>query len=112
MRILFLFLCLCSTPALAFYCGNQIVAKGDAAEDVLKKCGEPAKKNQWDEIGIRRVKTMVSVRPPAYKYVEGLVQLHYESWLYNFGPQALKQKVFFLNGVVEKISDEGYGTAP
>lgn len=86
----------------AFRCGNDLVEKGDRKIEVLKKCGEPASVDEWDEV--RRI--------PASRFglsSRGLEQVRVEEWTYNFGPQRFLQTYRFENGQVTEMKFGGYG---
>lgn len=86
----------------AFRCGSDLVEKGDRKIEVLRKCGEPASVDEWEEL--RRV--------PASRYSMsrgGLEQVRVEEWTYNFGPQRFLQIYRFENGRVTRMEFGGYG---
>jgi hypothetical protein len=86
----------------AFRCGNELVARGDRKLEVLKKCGEPASVDEWEEI--RRLSAIRPGLPTG-----GLEQVRVEVWTYNFGPQRFLQIYRFENGVVVEMQFGGYG---
>jgi len=86
----------------AFRCGNELVEKGDRKIEVLKKCGEPASVDEWEEI--RAI--------PAFRHrfpADGLEKVKVEEWTYNFGPQRFLQIYRFENGEVEEMRFGDYG---
>lgn len=86
----------------AFRCGSDLVEKGDRKIEVLRKCGEPASVDEWDEV--RRI--------PGSRYglLRGdLEQVRVEEWTYNFGPQRFLQIYRFENGRVTRMEFGGYG---
>lgn len=86
----------------AFRCGSELVEKGDRKIEVLKKCGEPASVDEWEEI-----------RPvPAFRHglpTGGLEKIKVEEWTYNFGPQRFLQIYRFENGEVVEMEFGDYG---
>lgn len=86
----------------AFRCGSELVEKGDRKIEVLKKCGEPASVDEWEEI-----------RPvPPFRFglpSSGLEKVGVEEWTYNFGPQRFLQIYRFENGEVVEMRFGDYG---
>lgn len=86
----------------AFRCGNELVEKGDRKIEVLKKCGEPASVDEWEEI--RRL--------PGFRFgfpTDGLEKVKVEEWTFNFGPQRFLQIYRFENGEVVDMKFGDYG---
>ncbi|UFS71173.1 DUF2845 domain-containing protein [Geomonas sp. RF6] len=66
-------------------CGNAIATKGDSKQEVLQKCGQPAK---------------VSYQGTSC----------YQMWLYNFGPNEFMQGICFDSGdKVKKVLSLNHG---
>lgn len=86
----------------AFRCGNELVERGDLKLEVLKKCGEPALVDEWEEI--RRLSAIRPGLPSG-----GLVKVRVEVWTYNFGPQRFLQVYRLENGVVVEMKYGDYG---
>lgn len=85
----------------AFRCGSELVERGDRKIEVLKKCGEPASVDEWEEI--RRLSTIPGLT------TSGLEKVRVEEWTYNFGPQRFLQIYRFENGEVVEMRFGDYG---
>ena len=99
--IIFLPIVLFPSPAKAdsISCDGGIVSSGDAAVDLLIKCGQPDWKESHREEFTDRL-------------APGLKQRTYvtvEEWTYNFGPQQLLRIVTLRNSVVTGIRTGQYG---
>ncbi len=86
-------------------CGSRIVKDGDSIEKVLETCGEPAQRQRtWIE------------RQPRYELggqeysFPGTDEVPVDTWLYDFGPSKLMQRVRFIDGKVDSIVTLGKGT--
>lgn len=88
-------LLLAGTPATAdvMRCEGQVINTGDRSFDVLRKCGEPGFRDEWDE----------------YLYQHSHPVAHHEQWFYNFGPSRLVHVLSFRNGQLTRIDTDGYG---
>jgi hypothetical protein len=89
----------------SFRCGSGLVRDGDAASDVIAKCGEPT-----------QVSSRLLLRPPmVWRYgrqiraAGGDIEVRVETWLYNFGPDRLMQQLEVEDGRVTKLETLGYG---
>ena len=83
----------CSTSLFAldtFRCGSEIVALGDSSERVLVDCGEPSRRE---------------ILNPGY--VGGS---RMENWFYNCGSDGFLYVLRIVNGELQSIETEGYGT--
>lgn len=84
-----LFFFVCVSPSLAIDledvsslgCSDGIVNMGDSKSDVLEKCGEPTRKQGFQE------------------YL----------WIYDFGSSSFVYYLTFTRGKVERIQTGGYG---
>jgi hypothetical protein len=75
-------------------CGSELITKGTGQAKVAALCGQPSQ----------------IVRPAVSGGVEpGVSDLEEETWVYNFGPNRLMQRIRFRNGVVADIDSVGYG---
>lgn len=86
----------------AFRCGSDLVEKGDRKIEVLKKCGEPASVDEWEEFR----------RTPAVRFGMsrgGVERVRVEEWTFNFGPQQFLQIYRFENGQVVEMKFGDYG---
>jgi hypothetical protein len=89
----------------SFRCGSGLVKDGDAASDVIRKCGEPS-----------QVTSRLVLRPPTvwrYGYrmraAGGDIEVRVETWVYNFGPDRMMQQLEVEDGRVTKLETLGYG---
>ena len=100
---------LCSLPCFALaegmVCGNKIIERGSSREEVRAYCGAPA-----------QVDTKVAYTGAGGyagrngRFVGGpLVEIQVETWIFNFGPNQLMEKVRFEDGVVASVESMGYG---
>lgn len=97
----FLFIMIASMcgDAFAFYCGNEIVAKGDTTGEVVLKCGDPSWKYQHTEKIVEGQDTGFEVRNTVI----------IDEWLYNRGPLEFMRFLKFRNGRLNDIDELGYG---
>ena len=89
-----LLLFFCVSRSYAFYCGNELVSKGDTTAEVFLKCGEPF----WKE---RHLEKERSGGRKVYIVIE--------DWIYNFGPSKWLYFLRFENGELIEIDTRGYG---
>jgi hypothetical protein len=80
-------------------CGAQSVSVGDSAAEVVTKCGEPAWKDEREEI-IRERLDDDTIRK---------VYITVEAWTYNFGPNQFLRIFTLRNGKVTNIRTGGRG---
>jgi hypothetical protein len=74
-------------------CDGKVVSTGDRSFEVLRRCGEPSFRDEWDE----------------YLAYHHLPSAHVEEWYYNFGPSRLVHVLRFRNGRLTDIDTDGYG---
>jgi hypothetical protein len=88
-------LLLSGTPAAAdtMRCDGSVIRDGDRSFDVLRLCGEPSFRDEWDE----------------YLAYHHLPSAHVEEWYYNFGPSRLLHVLHFRNGRLTRIDTDGHG---
>lgn len=77
-------------------CDGGVVNTEDRSFEVLRRCGEPSFRDQWDE----------------YLAYHHLPSAHVEEWVYNFGPSRLLHVLRFRNGRLTLIDTDGYGFHP
>ena len=89
----------------SFRCGPSLVKDGDAASDVIARCGEPT-----------QVSSRLVLRPPTvWRYgrvvrvAGGDIEVRVETWVYNFGPNKLMQQLEVEDGRVTRMETLGYG---
>ena len=80
-------------------CSDQIISVGDAAAEVLAKCGEPAWKDKREEI----------IRKQLDDNTVSKVSVMVEDWTYNFGPNRFMRIFTIRNGIVTDSKTGGYG---
>lgn len=95
-------------PAGAFYCGRELVQEGDYKLQVLQKCGEP----DYHESRVEYrsvVPRGAGIGQPGLDIVrQEPVQI--DEWTYDFGRHRFMQRLYFENGRLLFIKDQGYGT--
>lgn len=106
-----------TAQALAFRCNSYVIDVGMHKVEVMKKCGNPATRDQRVErrrIGVRQ-SIGNQVLPPvtvqgnrnAVEY-EREIEIQIEEWVYNFGSQRFMQLLTFEDGRLKQIQDLGY----
>lgn len=95
LLVLFPLLLLVSWPAAAglMRCDGGVVNTEDRSFEVLRRCGEPSFRDEWDE----------------YLAYHHLPSAHVTAWYYNFGPSRLLHVLRFRNGRLTSIDTDGYG---
>ncbi len=78
---------------------GQLLNEGDLTGEVLLKCGEPARRESWEE---KRVEAVGPGR-------EERTVIRVDQWTYNFGPHNFIHRLRFQNGRLVKIEQQGYG---
>jgi hypothetical protein len=94
-------------------CGSKLVFIGDYRYDVLRKCGDPANIETWEEVRIRRglllsfpitLEQDLFLRSPLAKELVII-----EEWEYNFGTTQFIRYLRFENGRLRRITTGDYG---
>lgn len=94
-------------------CGSRLVSIGDYRYDVLRKCGDPANIETWEEVRIRRglllsfpvtLEQELFLRSPLSKEWVTI-----EEWEYNFGGTQFIRYLRFENGRLRRITTGDYG---
>lgn len=107
-----------SAQALAFRCDSFLIDVGMHKAEVLKKCGNPAMRDQKTErrrLGMRQsgsqqgTSTRHSHDHRSASEYELEVEVQIEEWVYNFGPQRFMQLLTFEDGRLKKIQDLEHG---
>lgn len=88
--------------AEAMRCSGRIVANGDYDFQVRERCGEP------DWIESRSELVTSGALGPIERRAERVI----ESWYYNRGPNALVQRLQFVDGRLQGSQSAGYGQRP
>lgn len=82
-------------------CDGGIVSSGDAAVELMLKCGKP----EWKDLHQEEITDRINPNLKQRTYVT------VEEWTYNFGPQQFLRIVTLRNGVVAGIRTGQYGKA-
>jgi Protein of unknown function (DUF2845) len=94
-----------SATADSMRCGSQLISEGDAIEDVLNLCGEPAARQRtWIE---RRPRFEVGGQEFSFP---GQEDVPVDLWTYDFGPNKLMRRIRFVAGKVDAIETLEHGT--
>lgn len=104
--ILILALLSASPTFASMRCGTKVISEGSTRSEVAARCGEPDEVVTHGSV-FRRPVIWTAGRP--YYVGDGYIEIPVESWLYNFGPNKLMQRVRFEDGVVVEIETLGYG---
>jgi hypothetical protein len=94
-------------------CGSRLISIGDYRYDVLRKCGDPANVETWEEVRIRRDLLLSSPITPEQElflrspFAKELVTI--EEWQYNFGQTQFMRYLRFENGRLRRITIGDYG---
>ena len=95
-----------------FKCGSYIVAVGDRAYDVLKKCGDPVYVESWQEVRARGDIDPWTVEPGRRYYIGPLFAqelVTIEEWEYDLGPNKFIRYLRFENGRLTRVTTGDYG---
>jgi Protein of unknown function (DUF2845) len=108
MKKSFALIALGALPGFAFaegmVCGNKIIERGSSREEVRAYCGKPA------QIDNKTAYTGVAGAGRHEHVIEGsAVEIQIETWIFNFGPDQLMEKVRFEDGIVASVESMGYG---
>ena len=87
-------------------CGTKIINEGSTRSEVAAKCGEPDEVITHQSV-FRRPVVWTNGRP--YFVGQDFIEIPVESWIYNFGPNKLMQRIRFEDGIVVEITTLGYG---
>jgi len=85
-------------------CQGRLVSIGDTKAEVLDKCDDPDKCDQWEENHNSTVSQIYDYKTERYiapKRIEQPIQM--ERWAYIMGPNRLKRYLYFQNGELIKI---------
>jgi hypothetical protein len=85
--------------AEAMRCGGRVVSTGDYDFQVRERCGEP----QW--VDTRRELLTQGAYGPVERRAERVI----EDWYYDRGPNALVQRLVFVDGRLARTQSAGYG---
>lgn len=113
LAIFFLFPGSGDVAASDLRCGSRLVSIGDHRFDVLRKCGEPAHVETWEEVRVKRNLLLSSPLTPEQELIlqsplsRELVII--EEWQYNFGQNRFIRYLRFENGRLKRIETGDYG---
>lgn len=93
------------TEVEALSCSRRIISRGDTDHRVLSLCGEPTSKTS------RVVERSAYVRGPAGGVFAESVSVLVETWIYDFGPRRLTQRLTFEDGVLIRVQTGNAGVA-
>jgi hypothetical protein len=85
-------------------CQGRLVSIGDTKEEVLNKCGDPDKRDQWEEDHNRTISQIYDYKTEQYiapKRIEQPIQM--ERWTYYLGVNKFIRYLYFQNGELIKI---------
>lgn len=74
-------------------CDGKVIRTEDRSFEVLRHCGEPSFRDEWDE----------------YLAYHHAPTAHVEEWYYNFGSSRLMHVLRFRNGKLTAIDTDGHG---
>ena len=89
-------------------CGSKIISIGDRKFDILRKCGNPANVEVWEEV---RIGSPLLVPGNEPRRIPSILKEYVtiEEWEYNLGPGRLIRYLRFENGILKTISTGDYG---
>jgi hypothetical protein len=96
-------------PSLLFAesigCGSQLIIKGSTSADLLEYCGKPTQVTRNGTVNglVGNTYTAGGMNSQATGDFE------VETWVYDFGPNQLMERVRIENGIVVQIESLGYG---
>lgn len=85
-------------------CQGRLVSIGDTKEEVLDKCDDPDKRDQWEEdqnSTISQIYDYKNERYMAPKVIKHPILM--ERWTYKMGPNKFIRYLYFQNGELIKI---------
>ena len=85
-------------------CQGRLVSIGDTKEEVLDKCGDPEKRDQWEEDQNSTISQIYDYKNERYIAPKVLKKpILMERWTYNMGPNKFIRYLYFQNGELIKI---------
>lgn len=103
-----------AAQALTFRCDSYVIDVGMHKVEVMKRCGNPAMRDQRVErrrLGVTQSNSQQgALSRPTHAHrqtseYEREIEIQIEEWVYNFGPQRFMQLLTFENGRLSKIQD-------
>jgi Protein of unknown function (DUF2845) len=96
-------------PSLLFAesirCGSQLIEKGSTSADLLEYCGKPAHVTSNGTVNGLTGNT----HTPSGVVSQTTGDFEVETWVYDFGPNQLMERIRIENGIVVQIESLGYG---
>jgi Protein of unknown function (DUF2845) len=96
-------------PSLLFAesirCGSQLITKGSTSAELLEYCGKPAQVTSNGTVNGLLGNTYAAGGLTS----QATGDFEVETWLYDFGPNQLMERVRIENGIVVQIDSMGYG---
>ena len=89
-------------------CSGRIVSIGDSTAEVLEKCAEPDRIEQWEEdhnTYVSKIYNFELERYEAPELVKGPILM--EHWIYEFGSNRLIHHLFFERDKLIRIDSGG-----
>lgn len=85
-------------------CQGRLISIGDTKEEVLDRCGNPNKRDQWEEDPNRTISQIYDYKTERYiapKVIKQPIQM--ERWTYHMGPNKFIRYLYFQNGELIRI---------
>src|SRR5215475_9930549 len=86
-------------------CGSQLIEKGSTSADLLQFCGKPAQITKNGTVN----GLIGNTHTPGGVVSSATGDFEVETWVYDFGPNQLMERVRIENGIVVQIESMGYG---
>lgn len=90
-----------ATAMGSMMCEGGIVSVGDTSGELLRKCGQPVSKSQYDQKKITSESSATRDRTVTFTTID--------DWVFNFGPNQFQYKVLLENGRITKMESLDYG---
>jgi hypothetical protein len=85
-------------------CQGRLVSIGDTKEEVLDKCDNPEKRDQWEEDQNSTISQIYDYKTERYIAPKVLKKpIRMERWTYNMGPNKFIRYLYFQNDELIKI---------
>jgi Protein of unknown function (DUF2845) len=109
MKTSLVFMALLLAPPLlmaeSMYCGNRVIAAGTSSAELEAACGEPAQVTKSSILS----GSAGLVRGSGGVVAGSAEEIQVETWIYNFGPDRLMERIRIENGVIVDMASLGYG---
>lgn len=85
-------------------CGTRLVSIGSTMAKVLQVCGEPQRRDKWEEYAGSDIFRIFDYKTERYHLPEMIHgPLHMERWTYNLGTNRFIRHLDFENGILIRI---------